>query len=109
MTASVGINFRRRSLNDAGRLLTIHGLPALTLLLLLACTAGVTDEARRSWQATLRFTATQWLGNRVPSSFVRATCEKAGKILPREARQLEEAVARDDRTAVARFAESSKK
>ena len=75
-------------------------------LLLLACSGGATDDARKSWRATLQLTASRWLDNRVPSSFVRTTCESARKVLPREAEQLEQAVARDDRAAVARLAES---
>jgi len=78
-------------------------------LLIVACSGGATDEARRSWRATLQFTATQWLGNRVPSSFVRTTCESAGKVVPREAQQLEQAVARNDRAAVVQLAESLKR
>jgi hypothetical protein len=79
------------------------------MLLFLACSGGTSDEARRSWRATLQFTAEQWLNNSVPSSFVRTTCESARKILPREAEQLEQAVARNDRSAVVRLAESLKK
>jgi hypothetical protein len=86
----------------------IRSLLALALLL-VACGGGASDEERRSWRATLQFTAAQWLNNSVPSSFVRTTCESAGKALPREARQLEQAVARNDRPAVAQLSESLKK
>jgi hypothetical protein len=96
------VNERRWPAVSIGSLLAL-------MLLFLACSGGTSDEARRSWRATLQFTAEQWLNNSVPSSFVRTTCESARKILPREAEQLEQAVARNDRSAVVRLAESLKK
>jgi hypothetical protein len=86
----------------------LRRLLALALLLLacsVACSGGTTEAERRSWSATLHFTAEQWLDNRVPRSFVRSTCESAKKAVPKEAAWLEQAVERNDRRAVTVYAQ----
>jgi hypothetical protein len=72
----------------------------------VACSGGTPDAEQKSWSATLHFTAEQWLDNRVPRSFVRTTCERAKKALPKEASWLEQAVERNDRRAVTAYAET---
>jgi hypothetical protein len=86
------------------QLLAIALIVALIVPCSVACSGGPSEAERTSWSATLHFTAEQWLDNRVPLSFVRSTCESAKKVLPQEAVWLEQAVARNDRRAVAAYA-----
>ena len=84
-------------------------------LLAAACGGQKADEAS-SWIATLQFAGEQWLGNSVPTMYVRATIDSADKALQKIndpevkdevskargwAQEMRHAIEKNDRAAVA--------
>src|SRR6185369_11052763 len=80
------------------------------ILLVLLCACKTRDErlasevqSAASWTATFELTCESWLGNRVPSSFVRATLKSGRKTLDQVSQSFDEMNAPADlRSALSR-------